>query len=170
MHLCLLQEVPILPSAFTIRRSVLERTGGFDPAWRSWEDWEFFLRLATWARFGYLARPLAVVRISPDSLHRVDAESGRSAMLRLLRRERHRLAGDREAVMAIRRGMVRLRTHLGWYYLDSGRRRAALVNYLRGWLETGETELLLRAGAVTLSARLQALSAALLCRRRARRV
>ncbi len=150
MQLCLLEEVPILPSAFTIRRPALDRTGHFDETWSSWEDWEFFLRLAAWACIGYLGRPLVVLRITGTSLHRLDAERGRSLMLRLLLRERRRLAGDAEAQAAIRRGLVRLRKHMGWHYLAAGRRRAALASYLRGYGETREAGLLVRAAATVL--------------------
>src|SRR5262249_45705893 len=69
MRLCLLEEVPIKPSALTVRRTAFEEVGGFDENWSSSEDWEFLLRLARGHRFAYLDRPLAVLFISPDSLH-----------------------------------------------------------------------------------------------------
>lgn len=147
MELCLLQEVPVLPSAFAIRRAALERTGPFDEGWSSWEDWEFFLRLAGWARFGYVDRPLIVHRVSRDSLHRVDAERGRALMVSLLLRERRRRAGDPEALDAIRAGIVGLRKHIGWQRLRTGRRAAASASFLSGFRETGDVGLLLRAAA-----------------------
>jgi glycosyltransferase involved in cell wall biosynthesis len=153
MLLCLLREVPLLPSAFTIRRAALLATGRFDEAWRSFGDWEFFLRFAWRHRFGYIDRPLAVVRISGDSLHRVHSDFGRSTMLRLLRRERARLHGDREARAAIRAGIAGLRTHMGWEHLRRGERGQALRSYVQGFVETGDPRLLLRAGGVLMPRR-----------------
>ncbi|MGH7388522.1 MAG: glycosyltransferase [Candidatus Rokuibacteriota bacterium] len=147
MLLCLLQEVPILPSAFTIRRRALQRTGLFDESWSSWEDWELFLRLARWAAFGYVDHPLTVLRVSRDSLHRVDAERGRATMLRLFRRERRRLGGDREAQAALRRGIIGLRNHMAWHYLREHRPAAAMASYLGGFVDTGDPAMLLRAMA-----------------------
>ncbi len=71
-------------------------------------------------------------------------------MLRLLLRERRRLAGDPEAQAAIRRGLVRLRKHMGWQHLAAGRRRAAFASYLRGYGETREAGFLVRAAATVL--------------------
>jgi hypothetical protein len=147
MLLCLLQEVPILPSAFTIRRSAFERTGLFDESWSSWEDWEFFLRLARWGDFGYIDRPLTVLRISGDSLHRLDAEHGRATMLRLFLRERRLLKGDRDARAALRRGIIGLRKHMAWHYLRQDRRTAAVASYMGGFADTGDPAMLLRAVA-----------------------
>jgi glycosyltransferase involved in cell wall biosynthesis len=158
MCLCLLREVPIMPSAFTIRRQAFVATGPFNERWSSWEDWEFFLRFARHHRFGYIDRPLTVLRISTDSLHRVDAERGRATMLGLLLRERHRLEADREALAAVTAGIVGLRLHMGWEYLRRRRRFAAVRNYLEGFRETGDVTLLLRAigAAVPLGTRTRA--------------
>ena len=43
MFLILLQEVPIKPSALTIRRAAFNAVGGFDEIWSSSEDWEFLI-------------------------------------------------------------------------------------------------------------------------------
>jgi glycosyltransferase involved in cell wall biosynthesis len=148
MLLCLLQEVPIMPSAFTMRRDALLRLGGFDTAWRSWEDWELFLRYASaGGRFAYIDRPLATLRISSDSLHIADSIGGQTTMLAFLRRQRARLRGDAEARAALRRGLQRLRRRMGWHHLHHRRRRAACANYLRGFVELGDVGMLLRAGA-----------------------
>ena len=145
MQLCLLEEVPIKPSALVVRRSAFERVGGFDEDWTSSEDWEFLLRLARDHRFAYLDRPLTVLFISPDSLHIMDQARGEEAMIRLLAREQERLAGDRAALAAVRRGLVTRVKHCGWHHIDHGRRMRACGVYLRGFSLTGDAGLLVRA-------------------------
>ena len=155
MRLCLLEEVPIKPSALTLRRHAFAEVGGFDETWSSSEDWEFLLRLAQAHRFAYLDRPLAVLFISPDSLHIVDQSRGETAMMRLLLRERLSLAGDAEALAAVRRGLVRRTMHFAWYHIDRGRRVPAFRIFLRGFTLTGDLGLLARALAVWMPRALQ---------------
>jgi Glycosyl transferase family 2 len=155
MYLCLLEEVPIKPSALVVRRAAFERVGGFDEEWTSSEDWELLLRLSRRHRFAYLDVPLTVLFISPDSLHVVDQSRGETAMVRLLNRERDRLAGDAEALAAVRRGLVTRIKHFGWHLLDQGRRTAACRVYLRGFALTGDLGLLARASVAWLPQALQ---------------
>jgi glycosyltransferase involved in cell wall biosynthesis len=150
VRLCLLEEVPIKPSALTLRRRAFERVGGFDETWSSSEDWEFLLRLSRHHRFAYIDRPLAVLCISPDSLHILDQTRGETAMIELLSRERRAVAGDRPARAAVRRGLVARTKHFGWHCLDLGRRGRACAVFLRGFLLTGHLGLLARAAAVWL--------------------
>ena len=147
MQLCLLEEVPVKPSALVVRRQAFERVGGFDEGWTSSEDWEFLLRLSRDHRFAYVDRPLAVLFISPDSLHILDQSRGEAAMIRLLLREQQRLAGDPDALAAVRRGLVTRIKHCGWHHIDHGRRARACGVYLRGFARTGDVGLLLRAAA-----------------------
>jgi glycosyltransferase involved in cell wall biosynthesis len=156
MQLCLLEEVPIKPSALVVRRAAFERVGGFDEAWTSSEDWEFLLRLARDHRFAYLDRPLAVLFISPDSLHIMDQVRGEEAMIRLLAREQERLAGDPAALAAVRRGLVTRVKHCGWHHIDHGRRIRACGVYLRGFSLTGDAGLLIRALAAWIPGAVQA--------------
>jgi hypothetical protein len=155
MYLCLLEEVPIKPSALVVRRAAFERVGGFDESWTSSEDWELLLRLARVHRFAYLDVPLTVLFISPDSLHLVDQSRGEAAMVHLLSRERDRLAGDAEALAAVRRGLVTRIKHFGWHLLDHGRRLQACRAYLRGFALTGDLGLLARAAGAWLPQSLQ---------------
>lgn len=150
MLLYLLEEVPVKSPAFSVRREAFERAGRFDEDWASSEDWEFFLRLAEQSRFGYIDRPLAVIRISADSLHRLNQEWGQRAMLRLLVRRLPRFAGDPEAIAAIRRGIRDCTRHLSWHYLAQGRRLAAFTTYVRGFRDARDPGLLVRAAAVFL--------------------
>ena len=144
LYLCLLQEVPIKTPALTVRRSALERAGGFNEAWTSSEDWEFLLRFARRESLVYVDRPLAVIRISADSLRRRDQERGELMMLRLLASERRRVA-DPEARRAATVGIVERAKHLSWYYRDRGRRLAAARTCLHAFRLVWQTELLLRA-------------------------
>lgn len=96
--------------------------------------------------FGYIDRPLAVIRVSPDSLHRLDQERGDRAMLDLLT-ERRRHAADAEAREAATRGIVRRAKHLGWHYVGTGRRIEGATMHLRSLAVTRKPSLLLRAGA-----------------------
>jgi len=150
MRLCLLEEVPIKPSALTMRRAAFDAVGGFDETWSSSEDWEFLLRLAREHRFAYLDRPLAVLHISPDSLHILDQSRGERAMIRLLARERAELGDDVEALAAVRRGLVSRIKHFAWHYADAGSRRRASAVFFRGFALTGDLGLLARAFAVWL--------------------
>ena len=152
MYLCLLQEVPVKTPAMTVRREVLAAVGTFDELWTSAEDWELLLRLARVTAFGYVDRPLAVIRVSPDSLHRRDQERGDRAMLRLLA-ERRRHAADAETREAAARGIVRRSNHLGWYYVDRGRRIDSAATHLRSLVVTRKPSLLLRAGAALIMPR-----------------
>ena len=144
LYLCLLQEIPIKTPALTVRRSALERVGGFDERWTSSEDWEFLLRLARSESLLYLDRPLAVIRVSTDSLRRGDQERGELTMLQLLAAEYHRLS-DPEARRAAAAGIVERAKHLSWYYRDTGRRRDAMRTCLSAFRVVGDAELLLRA-------------------------
>ena len=150
IRLCLLQEVPIKPSALTLRRAAFDAVGGFDETWSSSEDWEFLLRLAREHRFGYLDRPLAVLHISPDSLHILDQSRGERAMIQLLVRERDTLGNDLEALAAVRHGLVSRIKHFAWHYADAGHRRRAAAVFLQGFGLTGDLGLLARAIAVWL--------------------
>lgn len=145
----LLEEIPIKTAGLTIRRDVIERAGRFDESWASAEDWEFLLRVARIGRFGYLDRALAVIRIYPDSLHRAGKEADHRAMLHLLWQETRR-APDRATRAAARRGISGLVKHLSRYYLASGRRLDACGACVRGFVQTWDGGLLLRAAAVAL--------------------
>ena len=148
MFLILLQEVPIKPSALTLRRAAFTAVGGFDEVWSSSEDWEFLIRFAATRSFGYIDRPMTLLRIGADSLHRVDQARGERAMIALLQRQQRLLRRDREACAAIRRGLITRTKHFGWHYNARGRRRDAAAVFLRGFMATRSPGLLARAAAV----------------------
>src|SRR5207245_1911414 len=130
VFLVLLEEVPIKPSALTVRRSEFEKAGRFDETWSSSEDWEFLLRFARAHRFAYIDLPLALLRVGDDSLHRTDQARGDSAMIRLLLRERRLLRDDPEARVAVQRGLVTSVKDFGWHYGGGGRRRGDASGFL----------------------------------------
>jgi hypothetical protein len=101
-------------------------------------------------RFAYIDRPLAVLHISADSLHLMDQTRGERAMIRLLARERASLAGDAEALAAVRRGLVTRVKHFAWHYVDRGQRVRASRVFLDGFALTGAPGLFARALAVWL--------------------
>jgi glycosyl transferase family 2 len=150
MFLVLLEEVPIKPSALTLRRAAFERVGRFDESWSSSEDWEFLLRFARAHRFGYIDAPLALLRVGDDSLHRTDQARGDGRMIRLLTRERRLARHDPQARAAAQRGIVRRVKFFAWHYHDAGRRRQAAAVFLRGFLVTFAPGLLARGVAVLL--------------------
>jgi hypothetical protein len=144
MLACLLKDVPIKPSAFSIRTPVFRRLRGFDESLRVSEDWDFFLRLARDFRLGYVDRPLSVLRISPDSVHLLEAEQGLEAAWRFLLTARRALK-EPQLRAAASEGLADVSKHLGWYHLLHGRRLRASATQLRGFLWTGEPRLLFRS-------------------------
>jgi len=74
-----------------MRRAVWSGAGGYDVAFRDWEDWDFWLGAAErgW-RFVHLPRPTFEYRVRPDSLHqRFLRRDDYLSTLRLLH-EKHR--------------------------------------------------------------------------------
>ncbi len=154
IYLCLLSEVPIKLQALLMRRRIPDSIGGFDENRRAGSDWEFFLRCAKRFRFGYMHEPLTVIRVQPDAVHRLYAESDKTLLLRLLRDERGRTRQDAEALAAIRGGIISLSKHLAWHYQRQGRPAQAARVSLRALCDTGRPEFALRAIVPFLPARL----------------
>ena len=155
MYLCLLEELPIKPTAFLCKRETYARIGTFDEVWPSGTDWELFLRFARSCRFGYIDRPLAILRTEPDATHLKFREQDKLFLLSLFLKERRKLARDREALAAVNRGIAEHYRNLGLDYLNSGQPGKSLLFYVRGFKDTGETVMLLRAACVFLPGRLR---------------
>lgn len=150
MYLCLLEEIPIKPTSVLIRRSVLDRIGGYNEQWQSGEDWELYLRIAKHFRFGYLNRPLATLRILGDSTLTKFFEADKLSLRRLILAEKRALQGDSEAMQAANRAIAQFENDLGWTYLHSGRRIKSVATYCRGFAETGDVSLLMKAALASL--------------------
>ena len=147
MYLCLLQEVPIKPSALMVRRGVFEKVGAFDESARSGEDWEFLLRLARVSSFGYIHQPLAETNWTPDSTYHRFWIQDKTFLIGVFQRERNRLRHDREAFDAAGRGLFLHFKSLGYYYVRMGRSNDAAKTYLQGFKATHESEFVFQAGA-----------------------
>lgn len=145
MYLCLLHEVPIKPTALTIRREAVEEIGHFNESWPSGSDWEFLLRFSRVFRFGYIDQRLAVLRVQGDATHRVYGTKEKPMLLSLLQREMRRVRNDDEALAAARWGYSDLTKHLAWAYLANGQKWMAAKTFVQGFQQTGEVGLFLRA-------------------------
>lgn len=75
------QEYFIHTSSTLIRRSCLEEVGGFDPALKTAEDRDLWLRLAYRWPVGLVEQPLALVRRSPGSLSNLEFSSARRVQM-----------------------------------------------------------------------------------------
>ena len=155
MYITLLQEVPVKPTALSLRKDVFKTAGMFEESAPSGSDWDFLLRFARERRFGYIDRPLATLRLQGDATHRLHFIQDKLFILNCLRREMKLAKDDNEIRAAAHSGMLGLWRHLGWHYQAVGNRKAAATALLRGFTETGEFGLLPRALFVWLPKRLR---------------
>ncbi len=145
IYLMLLEEVPIKPTALIVNKAAFQNCGGFGAVAMA-EDWEFLLRFCRVNEFAYVDQPLAVIRVSPDSIHISRVAENIASVYRMLNNEKG-LADpiDKEAFAAISRGMVSETRESHRRYLEQGRRWSAARLCLTGFSKTGSLELLLRA-------------------------
>ena len=73
---------PVVP---LLRRSLIERVGGFDEHLRGAEDWDYWLRCSRHTTFRYAPGVVASYRTHDDQMHR-DMEMMRKARLQVLRK------------------------------------------------------------------------------------
>jgi glycosyltransferase involved in cell wall biosynthesis len=145
VYLCLLEEIPIKPSALVAKRELFERLGGFDETWPSGTDWDLLLRFSHSASFGYIDSPLVVQRRTGDATHQLYLEQDKLFLLDVFRKEKAKISNDNEALRAINRGISSHCCNLGYYYLRSGAQRKSVATYLRGFRETQDPMMLARA-------------------------
>jgi glycosyltransferase involved in cell wall biosynthesis len=150
MYLCLLEEVPIKPSAALLRREVLSRVGMFNEAWPSGTDWELFLRISRQYPFGYVNRPLAIQRICGDSTYLGNEVRDKTFLLQVFTREKLALNKDHAALAAVRRGLSNHCSDLAYLYLRSGKRLKSIPLYYRAFRETADFGMLVRGAAALL--------------------
>jgi glycosyltransferase involved in cell wall biosynthesis len=150
MYVCLLEEVPIKPSAVVVRREMFEKAGTFDEAWPSGTDWDLFLRFSHSAGFGYIDLPLVVQRRTGDATHQKFRVQDKLFLLGQFLKEKEKLRNDHEALIAVNRGISGHCSNLGWDYLHSGQRKKSMAVYLRGFRETREPAMLIRAASALL--------------------
>jgi glycosyltransferase involved in cell wall biosynthesis len=144
-HLCLLREVFIKPTALTFRREALLKTNLFDESWPSGNDWKLLLEFSKTFRFGYIDRPLAVLRVQEDATHWRHVVRDKTLTMEMLRGEAKSDPDDKEAVEAARWGISNMSQHLSWHYLGHGQRKEAARALLHGFRETHNFGLLARA-------------------------
>jgi glycosyltransferase involved in cell wall biosynthesis len=157
LYLCLLEEVPIKPTVLLLKREIFQKVGPFDLTALGCEDWEFLLRLSRVACFGYVDLVLGAQRRTPDAVHRKYWQQDRAFLISLFRREKVSLKKDQAAIAAINRGISTHCTNLGGSYLESGFKAKSISVYFRGFQETGEPIMLLRAATTILPTRLNTL-------------
>jgi glycosyltransferase involved in cell wall biosynthesis len=145
IQLCLLQEIPIKPSALVMRKSAVEATGRFNEDWICGEDWEFLLRLAEVTDFGCIREPLVIRRHFSDSTFRQHVIEDKQLLLRLFAGKKSRLKNDDEALRSVRNGIASHVDVLGCEYLKSRRPLRAMWTYLRGWWHTHDPLMVGRA-------------------------
>ncbi len=158
MYLCLLEEIPIKPTAAVARRVAFDRVGLFDEDWPSGTDWDLFLRLSRVASFGYIDEVLAIQRRTSDATHQLFREKDKLFLLSLFLKEKAALAGDRDALLGVNRGICGIYNSLAWTYLESGKKKAALSTYYRGFKETLKPLLLKKLASAVLRVALRSVS------------
>lgn len=145
MYLCLLHELPIKPSALTLRIECCRKIGLFNEEFRSGEDWEYLLRLSQVVCLGYINEAHSVLRVQNDSWHRIHGVAAKPCILEMLRRELLAANGDLEIVAAAKWGVGDISKHLAWGYLAAGKKREAARTFLRAYRETGNMSMPPRA-------------------------
>jgi glycosyltransferase involved in cell wall biosynthesis len=142
MYLCLLEEVPIKPSAVVVRRELFGKGGTFDEAWPSGTDWELFLRFSRFANFGFINEAIVVQRQTSDSTFLKFMEQDKQLLLKMALAEKSNLRNDAQALIAVNRGISDHYNNLAWIYLHSCRTRQSIFMYLQGFRETYEISML----------------------------
>lgn len=145
MYLCLLREVPIKPTALTVRAGTLRLAGWFNEDWRAGSDWEYLIRLSHVCRFGYIDERLAVLRLQDDATHRLYRVENLALQLALYKQELLQLKEDMEATDAVNWSYCAISKHLARTYLASGLQSEAAKACARAFRETGNAGMLARA-------------------------
>jgi glycosyltransferase involved in cell wall biosynthesis len=77
------------PQTLLFSRSCLSEVGGFDPLLKNSVDWDFSLRLVYAARVCFIAEPLVMTYIQPDSISTIKKSAARSQLRILLKMGRY---------------------------------------------------------------------------------
>ncbi|MHB8753585.1 MAG: glycosyltransferase, partial [Candidatus Acidiferrales bacterium] len=144
-HLWLLREVFIKPTAVTYRREALLKTSLFDESLPSGSDWKILLEFSKSFRYGYIDKPLAVLRVQRDATHRRNFVRDKTGTIKMLREEARMAPDDKEVAEAARWGISNMTLHLSWHYLREGQRKQAAKALLRGFGYTHNFGFLARA-------------------------
>jgi glycosyltransferase involved in cell wall biosynthesis len=147
MYLCLIESLPIKPTAMVVRRAVFDEIGGFNEKLRSAEDWDMYLRMSKAVRIGYVDRVLATQREQKDSTFFKYRERDKQTLLAIARGEKRGSAGDAEAVRIINRAIHQHSKVLAGIYRRNGKRLQSFKTSLDGFMDTKKPDLLARAVA-----------------------
>lgn len=119
-----------LSSSVVVRREVFDECGNFDPALRSSEDRDMWIRLtARGHRFFYLGKPLAVIRRHPRNMSKNAPRMKRNSGL-VLRRAWHTGAVDRGHLAFWLRAAAIHYFLVAWTHFDDGLRARAWLYLL----------------------------------------
>lgn len=153
MYLCLLESVPIKPTNSLIRRSAVERVGGYDETLLSGEDWDLYRRIAKTGRFGYVDMPLAILRVQVDSTLAQNLIQDKIGVIRWAQAERREHRSDTRVQSAVRTVLAQSYGILGYCYLKDGKSLKSSWAYASGFIYARSPTLGLRAIAALMPSR-----------------
>ena len=113
--------MPAGASNVLVRRTVLQRIGGFDPTLTHVPDWELWLRLARHSKPAWVCEPSVAYRF-----HGGNASFRTGEMLAEL--------GELERRFHVRADRARFHRHLAWLCMRSGRHSEALAHFTRAYI------------------------------------
>ena len=132
----------IVTSSVLVKKSCVERAGGFDSRLRNCQDWDLWIRLASCCRITSLERPLVKYRIDSNSLSS-SADKVLSAGLSVLRNNK-RLLPETKRNKIFRASVYKMYLNGCWRHLRARNNKRAmqcalqaiLINpiKLEGWL------------------------------------
>jgi glycosyltransferase involved in cell wall biosynthesis len=125
-----------LTSATTIRRSVWDRVGGFDPQQPFGEEWQLWLRLSREVQFAKLQWPPVLYRQHASQGSRVVRPVDHRVELLLRTQQAHGLSSrDGRSIPArtFADTIARYEMEFGWHHLKFGDRRTAVRAMISAW-------------------------------------
>lgn len=115
------------PSIFFVRRSALERLGGFDGSLHWGEDWEFGLRYARRSNVGFVPEPLIVYRRHSPSRSQFNRWEHLASLLEISRREIAQYHPSIWRPLLFARAVSKTELQRAYFAIDDGRPRAAQI-------------------------------------------
>jgi glycosyltransferase involved in cell wall biosynthesis len=112
-----LKDIVTLPSSWMFRKSVFEKTGGFDESFFRWEDGDFFVRAAKVCRVYFLNEPLVYWRSPQENLDILEELDARKLFF-----EKHK-----NTIILDREYYYRFVKTMGKDYLKRGKKNEARI-------------------------------------------